>query len=129
MRPDRDGQWKDHVEGREKDITKRRIPELQGIKRSALAAESVTGDKYWDDLLSIVQARIDLLQVQLDAAIDPLKNSDVFDVEGIISQKLAVRLVGKEIETLQWLINLPKDLMEQGDHSRQLLESIDKTLN
>lgn len=127
MRPDRDRDWVARTEALTKQETVRRKPELLGIKRAALSAESVTGDPHWDLFLSIVNERIKDLQGQLNVAMESLKTSDEFTTSELINQKLAVRLAGKQIEALEWVVKLPAQLMEQGDQSKQLLESIDET--
>jgi hypothetical protein len=98
-----------------------RSSELQAAKRSALSATQVTGDKHWDHFLSVVNERLGGLQKEMDVAFDLLKTSDNFSPEDLINQKLAVRLIGREIQALTWVIKLPQQLMEQGDLAKQLL--------
>ena len=125
MRPDRDRDWSTRTPRGGSHVPRK--PELQAIKRAALAAAQVTGDEHWDLLLSVVQERIEKLKGLKASAADSLESSDDFTTEGLINQKLAVRLYGKEIEALEWVINLPKSIMEQGDTAKELLGSVDET--
>jgi hypothetical protein len=127
MRPDRDIDWATRsLRKRDDRITERRS-ELKAVERAAISASHVTGDEHWDFLLSAVKAKIEALEGTREAALDLLKTSDDFTTEKLINQKLAVRLLGREIEALQWVIGLPKELMEQGDQAKQLLGSVDES--
>jgi len=77
--------WEDNLSARASTTLRSRVPELQGIKRAGISAANIIGDKHWDFLLTIVQERIDSLQKQMETALDPLKNSDIFNVEAIIT--------------------------------------------
>ena len=113
-----------------KGIQKRRIREnrknLQTAQRAGLSATQVTGDEHWDHFLSIVKAKIEKLEEEVAVAVELLKTSDEFSTEALINQKLAVRLLGREIQALNWVIELPKTIMEQGDKASELLGSIDE---
>jgi hypothetical protein len=104
-----------------------RSNELQAAKRAALSATQVTGDKHWDHFLSVVNERLERLQNEVDLAFDLLKTSDNFSPDDLINQKLAVRLLGREIQALTWVIELPQQLLEQGDLAKQLLGSINES--
>jgi hypothetical protein len=104
-----------------------RARELEGQKRSALLITQVTGDKYWDHFLSFVNERLQGLEKEMTVAFDLLKTSDNFLTEDLINQKLAVRLIGREIQALKWVMELPQAILEKGEHAKQLLGTIDKT--
>jgi hypothetical protein len=104
-----------------------RSNELQAAKRSALSAAQITGDKHWDLFLSVVNERLEGLQKEVDVAVELLKTSDDFSPDDLINQKLAVRLIGREIQALTWVIELPKQLLEQGELAKQLLGSINES--
>jgi len=129
MRPDRDEDWESRVAESAKKKTRDRAPQLREIQRAALAAEHVTGNEHWDNMLSIVQSRLDSLRTSVETAVNELKDSDIFTAENLINQKLTVRLLGKEVEALEWVIGLPTMLMEQGDQARKLLETIEESSN
>lgn len=106
---------------------KLRERELQAAKRDALLVSQVTGDPHWDHFLSIVQERIVRLRKEMDTALDLLQSSDDFTTEGLINQKLAVRLLGREIEALNWAIELPQAILEKGDRAKELLGNIEQS--
>lgn len=109
------------------ESTRKNKKNLQIIQRAALSAAQVTGDEHWDFFLSIVNEKIELKQAAMDEAVESLKTSDIFDPEEMINQKLAVRLLGREVEALQWVTELPKKLQEQGDTADELLGTIDES--
>lgn len=100
---------------------------LQIIQRAALSAAQITGDEHWDFFLSIVNEKIKSKQAKLDEEAEKLKTSDIFDPEEMINQKLVVRLLGREVEALRWVTELPKKLMEQGDQADELLGTIEES--
>jgi hypothetical protein len=107
--------------------TKVRKPELQAIRRAALHAGAITGDAHWDFFLSVIKEKIETKQAEVKAASEKLLYSDVFTTEDLINEKLTVRLIGREIEALQWVIELPQQLQEQGDRATELLGTIDES--
>jgi hypothetical protein len=105
---------------------RRLAPSLRAQEHAALSASQITGDEHWDHFLEVVQARIKVCIAERDKAVEALKNSDDFSPEILVNQKLAARLFGKEVKALEWVIELPKIIMEQGEQARKLLENIDK---
>jgi hypothetical protein len=127
MRPDRDLDWGTRVASLALKKTRDKKSELQAINRVALAAEYVTGDEQWDVLLSVVMHRIELLEGQVAEAVESMRSSDNFDPSVLIEQKLGTRLLGREVESLKWVIELPAILKEQGDRANELLGSIEES--
>jgi hypothetical protein len=127
MRPDRDQDWAPRLHSLSQSETKERRPELQAIRRAALHASEITGDEHWDFFLSMIKEKIEAKQAEVESASDRLINSDIFTTEDLINAKLTVRLLGREIEVLQWVIELPVQLQEQGDRASELLGTIDKS--
>jgi hypothetical protein len=127
MRPDRDQDWVPRLHSLAQSETKERRPELQAIRRAALHASEITGDEHWDFFLSMIKEKIEAKQAEVESASDRLINSDIFTTEDLINAKLTVRLLGREIEVLQWVIELPVQLQEQGDKASELLGTIDKS--
>lgn len=124
---DRDQDWKLHLDSLSQTDNRSQTPQVRELHRAALASAQITGDEHWDFFLSIVQAKLSSLRELKKSALDKLENSDNFTTEDLINDKLAVRLYGREIEALTWVINLPQDLMEQGELTKQLLGSIDES--
>jgi hypothetical protein len=120
---DRDGDWSERVRGLSQRPVVAREAELQATRRAAIAAGNVTGDEHWDHFLSVIQTRLNSVRERRDGALKRLSESDNFTTADIINEKLAVRLLGCEIETLEWAVALPRALMEQGDKASELLES------
>jgi hypothetical protein len=120
-------EWIDRQVGTVDKKFKERAVEMQAVKRAALSAAQITGDEHWDHFLSVVNERLESLRGSVNVALELLKNSDNFSPEDLINQKLAVRLIGREVDALTWVSELPKALMEQGDRARKVLEKIDET--
>ena len=121
---DRDEDWVPRRKSEE--AMRRSIPDLRARHHAALSISEVTGDEHWDRFLEIVQGRIVDVTKMRDEALERLKTSDDF-TETLINQKLAVRLYGRDIEALQWVVRLPKDILEDGDRAKELLGSIDES--
>ncbi len=93
-------------------------------QRAALSAQQVVGDQHWDMMLSIMQARLDLLTERREEAGKELQESESFDPEVLIKNKIEVRLLSREIEALEWVMRLPQEVIDQGVEASKLLESI-----
>jgi hypothetical protein len=106
---------------------RRLAPHLRAQEHAALSASQITGDEHWDHFLEVVQARIKVCITERDKAAEALKNSDDFSPETLVNQKLAARLFGKEVKALEWVIELPKIIMEQGERAKELLGKLDET--
>jgi len=124
---DRDEDWVGREKTGKADSVRRSIPDLRAKHHAALSIAEVTGDEHWDRFLQIVQGRIEEVTQMRDEARNRLETSDDFSAESLINQKLAVRLYGRDIEALQWVIGLPKDILEDGDRAKELLGTIDES--
>ena len=127
MPPDRDEDWQPRVRERKAESLRRSVPDMRAMHHAALSIAEVTGDEHWDRFLEIVQGRIEELRIERDKALDQLKTSDDYSVEGMINQKLAVRLFGISIEVLEWAVGLPKEILEKGERAKGLLGTVDET--
>jgi hypothetical protein len=116
--------WAAHLEKQHEKRLERRTVEAQSLKRMALSAGRVTGDEDWDRLLSVVQERIVTYAGVRDQALESIVKSDEFSSEALINQKLAIRMLGAQIEALEWVIGLPKELKENSDRANKSVESV-----
>jgi hypothetical protein len=121
------GEFDALTEKQQKDRIRRQAPDLRAQEHAALSVSQVTGDEHWDRFLEVIQAKIEKLTAERDKADLALKNSDDFSPDTLINQKLAVRLFGKEIEALEWAIDQPRIIMEQGERAKELLGKLDET--
>jgi len=124
---DRDRDWEGRVTPLSKERVRRVAPDLHAIQRAALEAAEVTGDEHWDFFVSVIKAKVEDLMGQLEVTEEALKNSDDFTTSVLINQKLAVRIFGSQIETLNWVLELPKALLEKGDRATELLKTIEES--
>ena len=127
MRPDRDRDGTPRLASQTQQSLRRTPKNRPIIKRAGLSAAQVTGDEHWDFFLSVVNQKIKEKQAAMDEAAEALKTSDIFDPEELIHQKLAVRLLGREVEALRWVTELPRILQEQGDQADELLGTIEES--
>jgi len=114
---DRDQDW----------APRQKVFDIGTIQRAALSASYVTGDEHWDAFLEMVNASLVSRRDGMDQAVEALKGSNDFSPESLIRQKLAVRQLGCEIEALEWVIGLPKLIMEKSDKAKELLGTVDET--
>jgi len=126
---DRDQDWEPHRSALSKSRLRLAKPDLQALHRAGLSANEVTGDEHWDFLLSILKGKLEDVEKERAAAREKLEDSENFDPGELVRQKLVVRLSGREIDVLNWVIGLPKELMEKGDRAKELLGTIDESAN
>ena len=107
---------------REREAGERR-PETGALHRAALSVRQVTGDEHWDEFLSILNSRLEDARNAVSGAENALRHSNDFDTDTLINQKLTVRLLGREAEVLEWVIGLPKEILDKGADASKLLAS------
>jgi hypothetical protein len=109
--------------------TQRRAVDVHAVRRAAVEAGRLTGDESWDFFLSALQAKRESLVNQRNTARELLENSDNFTPDSLINEKLAVRLFGTQIDLLDWVMDLPNTLLEQGERVKQVAENADEKPN
>ena len=124
---DRDADWAPHLKENAAERVHREASNVGSINRAALAAAHVTGDEHWDRFLEMVNDRLVKKRVSLEGCRKQLEESNDFSPEVLINQKLMVRQLGCEIEALEWVIGLPKEIMEQSERAKELLGTVDET--
>jgi len=124
---DRDRDWTPHLEDKKHEQALYSASNLRALSRAELSVSHVTGDEHWDSFLQLIQGRLEEKRSQRAQALTALEASNDFSADTLITQKLIVRQLGCEIEALEWVIELPKIIREQGERAKELLGTIDKT--
>ncbi len=123
---DRDRDWTPRVKEKSNAQALYSASNLRALSRAELSISQVTGDEHWDSFLQLIQGRLEEKRTQRSQASTALEESNDFSPEVLINQKLIVRQLGCEIEALEWVIGLPKFIIEQGAKAKELLGTADE---
>ena len=124
---DRDRDWAPHVKEKRKEQALHSASNLRALGRAELSISQVTGDEHWDSFLQLIQGRLEEKRAQRDQASTALEESNDFSPDVLIRQKLLARQHCLEIEALEWVIGLPKIIMEQSAKAKEPLGTVDET--
>ncbi len=123
---ERDKDWAPHLQEAASERAHREVSNIGMINRAALSAAHITGDEHWNLFLEMVNDRLEKSRTGLQDFRNRLEKSNDFSPDVLINQKLMVRQLGCEIEALEWVIGLPKSIMEQSERTKELLGTVDK---
>ncbi len=98
-----------------------REPELRQIAQAEPAMASLTGQKDWDGFLSLIQARIEEAQMELQNLEQRDLDDPRMENEVLVTSKTRRLVVKSRIATLEEIRDLPKKLLEEGRAAKKQL--------
>lgn len=108
-------------------LQKSDVGSLRVIERDALQAQHLTSQPSWDRFLTYLQAALQRLDLVRQSAQAKLNAIGVVDHHSLISAKLELHVAEAQIELLESIMSMPKEIIENGDKARDLLEKIGAT--
>jgi len=97
---------------------------LRVIERDALQAQHLTSLPSWDRFLTYLQAALQRLERVRSGAQAKLNAIGVVDHGSLIAAKMELHVADGQIELLESIMSMPKEIIEHGDKARDLLEKI-----
>jgi hypothetical protein len=118
-------QFKDSLEERKRQKVRESRTELRVLAQAQVPIESLTKSVEWDYFLSLLQAKIE----ELDIALNTYQQSQITDLD-FSHQELAARKAiamrfALQRDTLQAVLDLPKQILEIGEKARLELDRYD----
>ena len=114
-------EWQEHIEKSQKERARRNERELRQIAQSEVPIAAMTGSGEWDYFLSILQGQIDALS----AALMTLRAGNVldpsFEYSDLAARKAQEMQVAIQIDTLEHVRDLPKQIIDQGEKAKLAL--------
>ena len=118
--------YNEYAEARKKRLAERtqeRRPQLEMISQAAVKAELLTGQQHWDYFLSLIEGAIEVTQNHKEAferlVMDPATSDE--DVKKL---RINAFLCAERIMAWRAVMTMPKELIEQGEKARTLLERV-----
>lgn len=97
---------------------------LEMIRQAALRGEVLTGDQHWDTFLTYIQAAIEKTESVRDAYRMKLEASALVDANEIMTIRVGLLEANAMIAAWNAVLQLPKDLKEQGGEAEKLLDRL-----
>lgn len=97
---------------------------LEMIRQAALKGEVLTGDQHWDTFLTYIQAAIEKTESVRDAYRMNLEASALVDANEIMAIRVGLLEANAMIAAWNAVLQLPKDLREQGGEAEKLLDRL-----
>jgi hypothetical protein len=94
---------------------------LRMIEQASVSVSAMTGNPDWDRFLSYLQRGVEISQQQADGVKERLCDPGVYNAESIIGLKIALAAAEARTQAWQAAINLPRDIIENGDKAAELI--------
>lgn len=98
---------------------------LEVMYQQAVRGELLTGDEHWDAFLTYIQSAIDHTQKQAEGYRSALEAPNMVDANEIMATKISLIAANNRIVAWNAVLQLPKDLKEQGEKAQDLLSRLD----
>jgi len=110
------------LEESRRERVRRRAREIRQVAQAAAPAEILTGSQEWDYFITLLQSQIDTLQKILMALRDSAASDLSFEHSDLARYKAQEMRISAQIDTLQQIIALPKQIIEQGEKAKLVLK-------
>jgi len=97
---------------------------LRIIEQAAVSAENMTGHPAWDRFLSYIQAAIEETERHRGVLLEMLSDPIIVDHDTLIRAKMGLKECDGRLDAWRTTILLPKEIMEQGDRAKNLLDEL-----
>lgn len=96
-------------------------PYMEYLVQAQVKMSYLTGVQEWDTFLSYLQSALDALQIKQSGLRNALCSPSLVDTNSIMEVKLDLAEVTGQINLLEGVLALPKDIMESGEKAKALL--------
>jgi len=100
--------------------------ELRQVAQSVVPMHAVTNSAEWNFFLSLIQTKIEELAGILSALQESQVLDPSFDHAGLASYKAQMMRVAEQKRTLEMILELPSNIMKDGEKARFALHSIEE---
>ena len=113
--------YQELLEKKAKDKLNGQRPQLEYLKQAQVKMELLTGDPHWDTFLSYLQNALEGLRLVEERFEKELIAPDLVDHGDIMKVKHGLVQVSAQINLLEGILALPKDIIESGEKAKALL--------
>lgn len=107
--------------GRAKEGQAAKVTTLRVVEREAVDASMLTTDPYWNKFLTYLEAARQRLIIVRDQAQGFLDDPRITSPDLLMQAKINYLMAKAQIDTLEAVITIPKELMTAGDNARDAL--------
>lgn len=120
-------QFQDSLDNKRRNRARENRSQLRVLAQAEIPVAALTKSAEWDFFLSLLQAKIEALDEMLNAYQQALATDMVFDHVGLAAAKAGAMRVKVQIDTLQAVLELPKQIIETGKEAKlELVKYLDE---
>lgn len=104
-------------------------PDVGSIRlavRAAVHAEHLTSNETWDGFLGYIEGAKEECSAAIESCQNSLCNTHLVSYDDILHIKLVLSDLDGQLKALDWVLELPKALLETGEIARELLHGWEK---
>lgn len=113
-------------EKRAKDKQAQNVTSLRVVEREAVDAEHLTTDPYWNKFLTYLEAARKRLMVLRDQAQGFMDDPRITSPDLLMQAKINFLMAKAQIDLLDAIVTMPKELITAGAMARDALEKFGK---
>jgi len=95
--------------------------DLRAIQQAAVQAEYLTGSEYWDIFLRYIQSAVDRSKGIENQLMETLASAQMVEHTQWLKTKIALLECRARVEAWESVMQLPKDLIDNGGRADELL--------
>jgi hypothetical protein len=109
---------------REEQKTHATARDFHFLTQASVAAKNLTGTAHWDLFLRYAQGAAEHTKVELAKAAQALVSPGL-NADGLADLRARAIRLDERIKTIEAMITLPKDVINEGEKARSLLERLE----
>lgn len=102
-----------------------REPELRRVEQAKPPMEKLTGTEEWDLFLQVLQAALDKHVAERDGWAQVHATEANFSYDRLVEVKTQLKLADDRVRLLDWVMGLPKSLIEEANKAHDARRTID----
>lgn len=107
--------------GKKQSQVEMRERQLSLFLQAGVSAERLTHNDDWDKFLGYLESAYERTKDARASTLERLAGPEVVGVEEFYRNKYELTRFASMVETLEWVMSLPKTLIENGEAARDLL--------
>ena len=107
---------------RQTQDAERTIGQLQLVEKTAIQAKHLTNDERWDWFVQLIQTALEMAKGSQRNAENVLLAPQVMSEADLRQAKVSYIQASAQVTALEMVISLPKQLMEDGEKAKQVIE-------
>lgn len=118
--------FQESLEKKKRDLVHQDRTQLRVLAQAEVPASALTKSPEWNYYLSLVEAKVEELEESLNTLQRALATDMIFDHAGLATNKAFAMRLKVQIDTLQAVLDLPRQIIEMGERAKLVLVQYDE---